>query len=117
MTDEKTIAEEVQSDYKPTPEEAVLFEWLKPIQDPELFLSLVDLGLIYEISLKDRKAHIKMTLTSPGCPVGPELVSEVQKRALEHENVDDVSIEIVWEPKWDPRKMASEECREALGLW
>jgi len=99
-------------------DENELKEWLKPVEDPELFLSLVDLGLIYRCyETEPNKIKIEMTLTSPGCPAGDYLVSEVKKRMLEHENVKDAEVEIVWEPKWDPNTMASEEAKEELGLW
>jgi len=97
-----------------------LLEWLHPVEDPELFLSLVDLGLIYEaqpLSDKSDHVHVKMTLTSPGCPAGDYLVTEVKKRLLEHENIQDASVEIVWEPKWDPAEMASDEVKDRLGIW
>jgi metal-sulfur cluster biosynthetic enzyme len=95
-----------------------LKEWLKPIEDPELFLSLVDLGLIYRCyEIEPEKVKVEMTLTSPGCPAGDYLVNEVKNKMLEYPNVKDVEVEIVWEPKWDPQTMASEEAKEELGLW
>jgi len=94
-----------------------LKDWLKPVQDPELSMSLVDLGLIYEAELEEDTAQVKMTLTSPGCPASDYLVEQVRRRLLEHEQVTKAEVEIVWEPKWNPQEMASEECKEALGLW
>jgi metal-sulfur cluster biosynthetic enzyme len=95
-----------------------LFEWLKPVMDPELNLSLVELGLIYEAVIEEENhVFIRMTLTSPGCPVGPELVGNVKKRALEHPGVKGAEVEVVWEPKWDPSTMASEDCKDVLGIW
>lgn len=92
-------------------------EWLHPIQDPELFLSLVDLGLIYEVSVSEGAASVKMSLTSPGCPAADQLVSEVKNRMLEYPNVREASVLVVFEPKWDPRTMASDEVKDRLGIW
>lgn len=95
-----------------------LKEWLKPVEDPELFLSLVELGLVYDATLDESGlATVHMTLTSPGCPAGGYIVDEIKKRLLENPDVKDTRVEIVWEPKWDPKVMASEECKEALGIW
>lgn len=95
-----------------------LKEWLKPIEDPELFVSIVDLGLIYRCyETEPKKIKVEMTLTSPGCPAGDYLASEAKKRMLEYPEITDVEVEIVWEPKWDPNTMASEEAKEELGIW
>src|SRR3989344_7024112 len=94
-----------------------LKEWLKPVQDPELHLSLVELGLIYECKLEGESVAVTMTLTSPGCPAAGYLVDEVKKRLLEHPKVKAVSVEIVFDPKWDPKTIASEECKDILGIW
>lgn len=93
-------------------------EWLKPVEDPELFMSLVELGLIYDVTLSEPgHAHVKMTLTSPGCPAAGYLVEQVKKRMLEHEEIKEAEVEIVFEPKWDPKTMASDECKDKLGIW
>lgn len=104
------------NELKPSREE--MLEWLKPVEDPELHLSLVDLGLIYDFRWEDgSKAVVNMTLTSPSCPFGGELISQVEKRVLEHQEAKDVSVVLVWDPKWDPNTMASEEAKDELGLW
>ncbi len=95
-----------------------LKEWLKTVQDPELHMSLVELGLIYNcVHQEDGSARVEMTLTSPGCPAGDYLLSAVKTRLLEHAEVKSAEVHIVWEPKWDPQTMASEECKESLGIW
>ena len=94
-----------------------LLEWLRPVQDPELFLSLVDLGLIYEVRVENESAFVKMSLTSPGCPAADHLVSEVKKRILEYPGVKEADVQVVFEPKWDPRTMASDEVKDRLGIW
>ncbi len=94
-----------------------LLHWLSPIQDPELFLGLVDLGLIYDVVLENGKATVTMTLTSPGCPAADHLIGEVKKRMLEYPGVTDAEVKVVFEPKWDPRTMASDEVKDTLGIW
>jgi metal-sulfur cluster biosynthetic enzyme len=95
-----------------------ILDWIRPVQDPEMFLSLVDLGLVYKGEMNDQ-GHVKieLTLTSPGCPMGDQIVSEVSKKMKEYEGVTEVKVDVVWEPKWDPKEMASEECKESLGIW
>lgn len=91
---------------------------LEPIEDPEIRLGLVDLGLIYDIAvLDDRIVNIFMTLTTPGCPYGPQLVEQVRRAVLELPGVEKVDIEIVWDPPWNPVEMASEYAKDVLGIW
>lgn len=93
-------------------------EWVRPVEDPELFLSIVDLGLVYETTMPELgKATVKMTLTSPACPAGGYLVDQMKKRLLENQNIKDATVDIVWEPKWDPKTMATDEVKDALGIW
>ena len=94
-----------------------LFEWFQPVEDPELFVSIVDLGLIYDINLHEGKCLIRMTLTSPGCPMGDYIIETLRQRGLEHEDIKEVDVDIVWEPRWDPHTMASEEAKDQLGIW
>lgn len=105
------------SDTLPPATPETLLDWLRPVQDPELFLGLVDLGLIYSVTVEDGKAFVKMTLTSPGCPAADHLVSEVKKRLLECPGVTAADVLVVFEPKWDPRTMASDEVKDRLGIW
>jgi len=99
------------------PSKVELKEWLRPVQDPELRVSLLDLGLIYDVSIEGSKVDVDMTLTSPGCPMVEELVQSVKDRFYHHPEVTEVEVKIVWEPKWDPAQMASEEAKEQLGIW
>jgi metal-sulfur cluster biosynthetic enzyme len=96
-----------------------LLEWLKPVQDPEMFLSIVDLGLIYEAEFKDegKGADVAMTLTSPHCPVADQFVGSVKTRLLEYPGIDHADVKLVFEPKWDPKEMASDEVKDRLGIW
>lgn len=95
-----------------------LKEWLRPVMDPELHMSLVDLGLIYEcVPSASGNVKVKMTLTSPGCPAGDYMIQAVRSRLKEHEGVEEADVEIVWEPKWNPAEMASDEVKDKLGIW
>ena len=98
---------------------ASMLEWLKPIEDPEIFMSLVELGLIYncDVNAETGNVSIRMTLTTPSCPAAGYLVEQVQKRAAEFPGVKEAKVDLVFEPKWDPHTMASEEAKERLGLW
>lgn len=98
-----------------TPE--ILLDWLRTVEDPELFMSLVDLGLIYSIHIEDGNVNVKMTLTSPGCPSAGYLVEQIKERALEYPGVKTADVVIVFEPKWDPRTMASDEVKDRMGIW
>lgn len=91
---------------------------IAPIEDPEIRIGLVDLGLIYDVEFqKEGKVKISMTLTTPGCPYGPRLIEDVRKAVLGLDGVDDVEIDVVWEPPWNPTEMASEYARDVLGIW
>lgn len=95
----------------------VMLDWLRTVEDPELFLSLVDLGLIYSVSVQDGAASVRMTLTSPGCPSAGYLVDQVKKRLLEYPGITSADVQVIFEPKWDPRTMASDEVKDKLGIW
>jgi len=79
---------------------------LRAVKDPELNLNVVDLGLVYEIEVSEAgEIHVEMTLTSPGCPVGPEMLSEAHGVLEKLDGVAKVDVELVWEPYWTPEKM------------
>jgi len=96
-----------------------VFEALQPIQDPELRLGVVDLGLVYdaEIGAEGKDVTVKMTLTSPGCPFGPMILSTVHEVVALIPGVENVKVELVWEPPWNPALMASDEVKDVLGIW
>ena len=100
--------------------EQQVLEALKPIEDPELHLGIVDLGLIYGIDVNPQpegeEVKVMMTFTSPFCPYGPALKSQTQKAVAGLPGVKNAVVNIVFTPPWDPRTMASEECKIALGL-
>ena len=84
---------------------------IKEVYDPEIPVNVYELGLIYKVSVTDKDdgdcdVDIKMTLTSPGCPVAQEMPGWVQGAVLPVEGIGDVDVEIIWEPTWDPSMMA-----------
>ncbi|MBI2765623.1 MAG: metal-sulfur cluster assembly factor [Chloroflexi bacterium] len=99
----------------PTYEE--MREKLAEVKDPEINMSIVELGLVYGIEFDDGIVNITMTLTSPGCPLGPVIRGEAYAKMKEIPGVKDVDVQIVWNPPWDPRTMASEDVRMQLGIW
>jgi metal-sulfur cluster biosynthetic enzyme len=101
---------------RPTAEE--LREALKVVQDPELHMGIVDLGLVYNVDIDDEGlVTIDLTLTSPGCPIGPMIQGQAYHLLTQIEGVEDVEVNLVWDPPWDPRTMASDEVKLALGIW
>jgi metal-sulfur cluster biosynthetic enzyme len=79
---------------------------LKGVKDPELGLNVVDIGLIYDVKVSDAgEVHITMSLTSPGCPSGPEIIGDVKQVIADLEGVNGVEVELVWEPYWTPDRM------------
>ncbi len=87
---------------------------LKKVKDPELGLNVVDMGFIYEIKIKDGKAKITMSLTSPGCPMKNKISSDVKEAAEKTKGVNEAEVEVVWKPEWTPEKM-TERARQKLG--
>jgi metal-sulfur cluster biosynthetic enzyme len=98
------------------PDQAVLYDALKQIYDPEVGINIVDMGLIYSLEVEDSKVDLTMTLTSPGCPAGPQILSQVDSALKALDGVDDVDIKVVWSPPWTP-DMLSEEARDQLGIF
>jgi metal-sulfur cluster biosynthetic enzyme len=88
---------------------------LRSVKDPELNLNIIDLGLVYDIQVQDGEVDVKMTLTSPGCPAGPEIMTEAEQTIRGIEGVTDARIELVWEPFWTPERI-DPRVRAFLGL-
>jgi metal-sulfur cluster biosynthetic enzyme len=88
------------------------------VRDPELMMNIVDLGLIYNVEVTDKNtAEITMTLTSPGCPAGPQIIGDVQRTVHgAYSDLEEVNIHLVWTPFWNP-DMMSEEAKEELGIF
>jgi len=105
-----------ETEGRPTVEE--LWDVVRLIQDPELRMSIVDLGLVYHVDIDDEGlVTIDLTLTSPGCPVGPMIQGQAYHMLTQMEGVEDVEVNLVWDPPWDPKTMASEEVKMMLGIW
>ena len=92
-----------------------IVEEIKKIYDPELPVNIYDLGLVYDIQVKEKKAIIKMTLTSPNCPVAESLPKEVKDGAMQVDEIEDVDLELVWDPPWT-KDMMSEAAKLELNL-
>ena len=93
---------------------------LLDVKDPELDIPILDLGLVYHIAVEgDASEHVTviMTLTSPMCPVGPLFKKSVEDKVLSIEGVKTANVEITFSPPWDPRTMASDDVKVALGIW
>ena len=88
---------------------------LKEITDPEIDISVWDLGLIYDVSFKNGEAVIKMTLTAPACPFMAQLTDQVKERIEALAGIEKVKIDLVFDPPWNPEKM-TEEGRKKLGI-
>jgi len=93
-----------------------IIEEIKKIYDPEIPVNIYDLGLIYDIKVEDKNtAKIKMTLTSPNCPVAESLPKEVKNGIMQVEGIDNVDLDLVWDPPWD-KSMMSESAKLELNL-
>jgi len=88
---------------------------LKNVYDPEMPVSIWDLGLIYDIAVESSKVSVKMTMTSPTCPMAESIASNVRGEILKVPGVSDVVIDLVWDPPWDISKM-SDQARAELDL-
>jgi metal-sulfur cluster biosynthetic enzyme len=96
--------------------EADLIEALRQVVDPELMINIVDLGLVYAVNHEDRKVKVEMTLTSPACPAGPQIIQQA-KMALERlHDIDEAVITITMSPPWTPARM-TDEAKDQLGIF
>ncbi|HOC43472.1 MAG TPA: SUF system Fe-S cluster assembly protein [Thermoanaerobaculales bacterium] len=94
-----------------------IVEALRTIYDPEIPVNIYDIGLIYDVKLAaDGIAHIVMTLTSPSCPEAESLPPEVERKVAAVEGVTSATVEITWDPPWDP-EMMSEAAKLELGMF
>lgn len=96
-------------------------EALKNVVDPELFVNIVDLGLIYEIKIAEpaegkSNVTVEMTMTSPACPAGPQLLSQSQDAVRRLDGVGEVDVKLVMDPPWTPDRM-TEDARDQLGIF
>ncbi len=95
-------------------------EALAEVQDPELNLGILELGLVYDVAVQGENGEhviVTMTLTSPMCPVGPMFKKSVEDRTLAVEGVKTAQVDITFTPPWDPKTMASDDVKVLLGIW
>ncbi len=91
-------------DSVPTPD--TVRKALRAVKDPELNLNIIDIGLVYDVEVSpEGHVHVRMTLTSPGCPAGTEIIDDVKSVTGDLEGVKSVEVELVWDPYWTPEKM------------
>ena len=96
-----------------------VLEALRPIQDPEILISIVDLGLIYGVDVTEdgSKVVVRMTLTGPGCPVGPQILAAVHNTVARIPHVKEPDVQLIWDPPWNPVIHASDDAKDTLGIW
>ena len=92
-----------------------VIEEIRKIYDPELPVNIYELGLIYDVQVENNNAKIKMTLTTPNCPVAESLPKEVKDGAMQVEGIENVDLELVWDPPWN-KDMMSEAAQLELNL-
>jgi metal-sulfur cluster biosynthetic enzyme len=97
----------------PTKEEVV--DALRQVEDPELGMDIVELGLMYDVEVEGPNVHVTYTLTSMGCPVGPMIEEQIQQVTAEVPGVESVEAELTWSPPWSPEKM-SDDAKFILGF-
>ena len=88
---------------------------LKEVYDPEIPVNIVDLGLIYDVDINGTDVEVKMTLTAAGCGMGPYIAQQAEWAISELEDVEDVNVDIVFDPPWDPERI-TEDGKKLLGI-
>jgi metal-sulfur cluster biosynthetic enzyme len=93
-----------------------ILESLKEVHDPEIGMNIVDLGLVYGVDWDEERGrvHVDLTLTSPGCPLGPEIIRDIRWALGEIEEVIEADVDLVWRPLWHP-SMMSDYAKDELG--
>ena len=98
-------ATEVPTSFASPLDEDTVRAALRRVKDPELNLNIVDLGLVYGIAVNGPKVSIDMSLTSPGCPSGPEIMTAAEQQIRTLDGVEDVAVNLVWDPMWSPDRI------------
>jgi metal-sulfur cluster biosynthetic enzyme len=112
VTADATPADDVTPGAAPTPEDVM--DALSNVIDPELGLDFVELGLIYGVEVNDGNVNVTFTLTTPGCPIGPQVTEQIEEFVGELDGVKTIESQMVFTPPWSPEKM-SEDAKFALG--
>jgi metal-sulfur cluster biosynthetic enzyme len=97
------------------PNREEVFDALRVVEDPELGMDIVELGLLYDVAVENGKVHVIFTLTSMGCPVGPMIEEQIRETVAAMPGVEQVEPELTWDPPWSPDKM-SEDAKFILGF-
>jgi metal-sulfur cluster biosynthetic enzyme len=97
-------------------EQEKLVEALKTVKDPELNVNVVDLGLVYSVQTEGDQVNVEMTLTSPACPAGPEILRNAVTALEKIDGISKANVKLVMSPPWTPEKM-SDEARDELGFF
>ena len=97
----------------PTREQII--DALRVVEDPELGMDIVELGLLYDVEVEDAKVKVTYSLTSMGCPVGPMIEQEIRETVASMDGVDETEAELTWDPPWSPDKM-SDDAKFMLGF-
>jgi metal-sulfur cluster biosynthetic enzyme len=92
-----------------------VYEALRQVEDPELGMDIVELGLLYDVQVEGRRVKVTHSLTSMGCPAGPMIQEDINRVAREVPGVEDVDIELTWDPPWTPERM-SDDAKFILGI-
>ncbi len=116
---EKKVKEEVAHAIEDGDLQAAVWSQLRTVYDPEIPVNIVDLGLVYDCQIleqgDDTNVEIKMTLTAPGCGMGPTIAADAQSKILTIEEIDNAKVDLVWDPAWN-QDMISEEGKMKLGM-
>ena len=97
------------------PSSEEVFDALRVVEDPELGMDIVELGLVYDVEVEGPKVHVTFTLTSMGCPVGPMIEQQINETVAGMDSVEEVEPELTWDPPWSPEKM-SDDAKFVLGF-
>ena len=115
VTDAVTAPETQTPAEAPVVTESEVWDALRLVFDPEVPINIVDMGLVYDVRVEGKKVFVKMTLTMPGCMMGPSIAGDAQVRILALPGVEEANVEMVWDPPWHP-SMMSEDAKVRLGM-
>ncbi len=97
--------------------EELVREKLVDVIDPELRMSIMELGLVYDVDIDEGNVKVTYTLTTPACPLGPIISGQIESLVLDLPGVNEVTSELTFSPPWDPKTMASDDVKMQLGIW
>ena len=91
-----------------------ILEYLEEVIDPEMYINIVELGLVYRVDVAENRIEVDFTLTYPGCPLGPQIQHDIVETLKKNTGIENIQTKLVWQPLWQPEFM-SEEARVGLG--